>query len=358
MEGIAFYVDASVTLAQGTSSWVQIAKMGRFSDPRYGEFSITQKDFDSWIKNFSTLGTEEGLPIDVDHGPEKRGDTEAAGWVKEIEQRGLELWARAEWNTLGKQLIEDRRYLFLSPSYAPNYKNEEGRSFGTALVGVGLTNRPFLSMAAISLSRVSGEFASELEDQTVLDSPSRMELSANILKALGIDGDASDEKVVLDAIAGLQTEPAEVKSLDAQAKDEGKIVLDAAQVNDLVTKANAGEAAAKQLSQMRFDSAWTVALDGGKVVPAQQESFQKLYDIDSDTTLNTLDGLQPVVNTAPVGAGGNSLPVGGVAAGQFSLDSMGVDDDRLDVHNRAISLSKDREITYIDAVALIERGEA
>lgn len=355
MDGIAFYLDAPASA--DSTSWVQIAKQGRFNDPRYGQFSITQTDFASWIKNFS-VNHPEGLPIDVDHGPEKRGDTEAAGWIKQIEQRGKELWALAEWNALGKQLVGDRRYLFLSPSYHPHYKDESGRDFGTALVGVGLTNRPFLNMATISLSRAIGSFASEDTSEEVLDSPPRMELSADILKALGLTDDVTDEKVVLDAITEA-TKPVEVKSLDEQAKADNKIVLDAAQVSELVTKANAGDAAAKQLSQMRFDSAWTLALDKGKATPTQKESFEKLYALDADTTLKTLEDLQSVVNVSPVGSGGNSLSVGGVTAGQFALDSMPVDTDQLDVHNRALVLTKENDgLDYIDAVAMIHRGEA
>lgn len=352
MDGIAFFLDAPTT-----ESWVQIAKQGRFKDPRYGTFSITQKDYDSWIKNFSVVNPPEGLPIDVDHGPEKRGNTEAAGWVKKIEQRGTELWAMPDWNSLGKQLIEDRRYLYLSPSYHPHFKDEKGVDHGTALVGVGLTNRPFLSMATISLSKGVGEFAVE---EPVSDSPSRMELSANILKALGLGEDVTDEQKVLDTITEMAKEPeaAEPKSLDDLAKAENKVVLDAAAVQDLVVKANKGEAAAKELDTMRFDTAWSLALDQGKAVPAQKDSFVKLYELDRETTLKMLDDLQPVVNITAVGSGGNSLSVGGVTASEFALDSTPMDNDRLDVHNRAVALSVDRKIDYIDAVALIQRGEA
>jgi hypothetical protein len=45
----------SFTLSQDkATSWVQIAKTGKFSDPRYGKFSITEGDFDKWIRNFDS----------------------------------------------------------------------------------------------------------------------------------------------------------------------------------------------------------------------------------------------------------------------------------------------------------------
>lgn len=135
---------------------MQVAKTGSFQDPRYGKFKITVKDFASWLKNFNAFALSDGrlgLPVDVDHSPEKRGDTEAYGWVKALEQRGDEMWARVEWNDQGKGLIEDRRYAYISPSYSPDYKDEEGNSHGTALMGIALTNRPFLQMATVNLSQ-------------------------------------------------------------------------------------------------------------------------------------------------------------------------------------------------------------
>ena len=54
---------------------MQIAKTGRFSDPRYGKFSITAKEFAKWIENFEVLhrsNGREGLPMDVDHLPGSR----------------------------------------------------------------------------------------------------------------------------------------------------------------------------------------------------------------------------------------------------------------------------------------------
>lgn len=157
-----FLYDAPTTLgADADSSWIQVAKVGTFKDPRYGTFSITAGDFQKWMAKFQTYSLADGhlgLPVDVDHSPEKKGDTEAVGWVKELEQRGDALWGRVEWNSVGKELIADRRYAYISPSYTDNYQDEQGRKHGTALLGIALTNRPFLQMATVNLSKF--DFAS------------------------------------------------------------------------------------------------------------------------------------------------------------------------------------------------------
>lgn len=153
--------------ANADASWVQVAKTGKFSDPRYGNFTITTKDFDRWLSNFdANVGHGPlGLPVDVDHSPEKRGDTEAMGWVKALERRGNEMWAKVDWNDLGKQLIESRRYAYISPSYSNDFKDESGKSHGTALVGIALTNRPFLQMATVNLSKFVFARATGGDDQ-------------------------------------------------------------------------------------------------------------------------------------------------------------------------------------------------
>lgn len=151
---LSFLLDGPANIGDADESWVQVAKTGSFSDPRYGKFKITLADFNKWINNFQAdVGHGPlGLPVDVDHSPEKKGDTEAVGWVKNLERRGDQLWAFVQWNPVGKELIAEKRYGYISPSYNPNYKDENGRQHGTAMVGIALTNRPFLSMATVNLS--------------------------------------------------------------------------------------------------------------------------------------------------------------------------------------------------------------
>lgn len=351
---VAYILEAPEKL-DGTESWIQLAKTGNFRDRRYGAFSITQADFKRWVDNFKVLNGDAGLPIDVDHAPEKKGETEAAGWVKALEIRGNQLWGRVEWNALGVQLIADQRYKFISPSYNEHHRDESGRDFGTALVGAALTNRPFLNMATISLSKDIGEslFAvEESENDATLDSPRRMPLTDNIAKALGVDADA-DEQVVLDAISALNTEP-EQKTLDALAKDEGKVVLDAGTLTQLTADAAAGRQAAKTLAEQTFENSFSKALDKGTVTPAQKDDFKTLYEGNSEATLKLLDGLAPVVNTEPQGASGASD--GTAARGEFTLDNMDVDTDGLDLHERATKLAAEQGIDYLEA-ALQLAGE-
>jgi hypothetical protein len=127
-----------------------IAKLGKFKDGRYGTFTITRKDFDGWQRNLSLFGGE--VPVDVDHSPEKRGVTEAAGWIKGLElgDDGI-VWADIEWTALGEQALREKRYRFMSATFHNNLPDETGKRHGPALQGAALTNRPFLSLPAVTL---------------------------------------------------------------------------------------------------------------------------------------------------------------------------------------------------------------
>lgn len=202
----AFLLDAPpAEAADAAESWVQIAKTGRFKDPRYGTFSITRADFARWLKNFTALSIgdgREGLPVDRDHSPEKKGDTEAVGWVKQLEQRNDEMWAKVVWNPLGKELIAERRYAYISPSYSNDLQIETGEKVGTALVGIALTNRPFLQMATVNLSAFT--FAKSGGDNKGIDNDDVTDLDDTDLDDTDLDwsdGDDDDQEGVANKLA-------------------------------------------------------------------------------------------------------------------------------------------------------------
>lgn len=298
------------------TSRAQIAKTGRFMDPRYGRFSITREEFAKWMTNFTALSVGEGrlgLAVDIDHGPEKRGDTRAAGWVTSLDTRGPdgksdtpdELWATVEWNSLGQQLVGDRIYAYLSPSYKADAKDETGKSLGTALAGIGLTNRPFLTMATVTLDELH-DFE-KVPDVEPVDSPPAMtDFLKRAREALQLGEDASEDKVLESIAAAVKPAdpPPTTKTLAEQAKESGQILLDAEQYATLTTNANAGAAAAKELSETKRDGAFDAALDSGRVTPAQKDDMFALHELNSELYFKTLDGLQPVVSTVEKGGTG------------------------------------------------------
>jgi len=140
-------------------SWIQLAKTGTFHSSRYGKFSITRDDLAQMLHNFNEVTPQAPtqLPIDFDHlsmDPQKPGDGKAAGWLQRVELRadGDELWGEVEWTPEAADLIQNRAYRFVSPSFVKDHTYKDGRKIGTTLLAAAITNHPFLEgMQALTL---------------------------------------------------------------------------------------------------------------------------------------------------------------------------------------------------------------
>jgi len=138
-------------------------------------------------------------------------------------------------------------------------------------------------------------------DGKALDSRRPMDADT-LIKALDLP-EGADDQTILAAVSKLKAPEADgdVKTLEQQAADEGKIVLDAATVSQLQLDAAAGAAAQKQLHQERFDTAFKAAVDARKTTPAERDTIHHFYELDADATLKMLDAREAIMPTAPIG---------------------------------------------------------
>lgn len=126
--------------------WIQIARVGTFSHPDYGTFTIDNATLASMKKNFDE-GTR-GVDLALDYSHENLD--EAAAWFKALDLRadGKELWAQMLWTPKGKDVVASKEFRYISPEFTFNYEDNEPdqtgkkKSFGPTLLGAGLTNRP------------------------------------------------------------------------------------------------------------------------------------------------------------------------------------------------------------------------
>ena len=398
---------------------IQIAKLGDFQDGRYGEFSITETDVADWRRNLEHLPGGRA-PIDLDHSADRSPRrTEAAGWITDIALKDGVPKATVEWTPVGKSAIEDKRYLFFSPTYG-EHKTETGEVHENTLIGGALTNRPFLAMPALTLASEDrlGDAIQILDQEqrdrltlaqlTTLDiSPAMRKKHAVITKKIGdttvhmfpvppgdkeharkalqllpsaekaghitaaegnkvraranevlgkkladsrrhmtgtltldkatlttlgvADEDTQTKILALDpdeqaaAIADAlkPADPEPTKTLEDQARENGKMLLDADELKTLQAQAASGAKAAGELAAQKFDSGYKVALSKGKAVPAEKAFLESSYDRDPNGTLKFLDDRPPVVQTIPQGemieVDGQPVPAGVDPTG-FQLD--------------------------------------
>uniref|UniRef100_A0A6M3J3E6 Putative protease (I) and scaffold (Z) protein n=1 Tax=viral metagenome TaxID=1070528 RepID=A0A6M3J3E6_9ZZZZ len=139
--------------AEKPTAWIQVAREGEWIHDHYGTFSLTADDLANMVMRF-TSGPRDVM-VDYNHAsfsydPEH---AKAAGWVKELEIRGTELWALVEWTPKAAQMIRDGEYRFISPELDYEVTSKEsGEVLGTMLLAVGLVNRPFIEgMAPVEL---------------------------------------------------------------------------------------------------------------------------------------------------------------------------------------------------------------
>lgn len=176
------------TQSEGSArTWIQVLRTGKFWSSRYGEFSVTKATLAKMLANYQkyTPKSPTELPIDFNHGTSEDEKTVeqgmAAGWIKAIELRneGAELWADVEFTSDAADLIREKKYRYVSATFAFDYKVSEGedrkKAIGPTLMAAALTNTPFVEgMAPIVLGRnaafalaeeEAGEAAFSYDDQ-------------------------------------------------------------------------------------------------------------------------------------------------------------------------------------------------
>lgn len=287
---------------------IQVAKLGRFKDPRYGTFEITASDVDSWVRNLQEhFGGE--VPIDRDHATDKGTSSEAMAWIRNLAVEGDAVTADVEWTPAGEELVRQKRYRYISPTFVSALKDQQGITKGPALLRAALTNNPFLhDMPAVSLD-AGDVFAQRQPDpEPAPDTRSVMSPLTKIALALGLDENA-DEATCLAAVeqAKNPSEPVTLAAATLVVESEGKVILskedhdklagDAAKAGALEVRVTTLESDARE---QRFALAYDSALDEGRVdaKPETREAWKAQFDATGDSALTLLSTLPQVINLA------------------------------------------------------------
>lgn len=88
---------------------VEVLRVGTFLDSRGRKVTISPADLQAYQANFEAGKAGQDVPIDIDHHKQ-----EAAGWLQRLWVEGQSLWALPDWNELGKRLVGEKVYRYLS----------------------------------------------------------------------------------------------------------------------------------------------------------------------------------------------------------------------------------------------------
>lgn len=173
--GIFRTVPVGIQLGENTPvenipTTVQLMRTCTFFHKQYGRVEITRQLFSEMIANFENK--TRGIDVMIDYAHDS--DREAAGWIKSLEirevqlsegtpetepQAEFQLWAEVEWTPKGRKTLSDKEFAYLSADFDPDYRDNENPTLklGAVLLGAGLTNRPVIKRMnpAIQLSEFS-----------------------------------------------------------------------------------------------------------------------------------------------------------------------------------------------------------
>lgn len=133
-----------------TPDWIAILPVGTFAgrDGRGPYSNVTPQKV---IAASMAKAPACGILLDFNHGSEYHGgDSQAAGWIRELALRDGAIHGRVEWTPAGQEAIRAGAFHFVSPAF-------EHAADGSVLAvrRVGLVNDPNLDLPAIALHSVS-----------------------------------------------------------------------------------------------------------------------------------------------------------------------------------------------------------
>lgn len=312
-------------------SEIQIARVGKWKHPVYGELEITEKTLQDFVDNFNKGTRRVELAVDQSHQPEKG----AAGWFKKLEKRGKELWAEIEWTPLGVKLLKEKIYRYFSPEFTTTYTDDEtGKKVKNVLFGGGLTNRPFIKdMQPVMLAEPAFDEVTNTQEEG--EENVKIKLTEEQKKAFGIDAD----EIELDELKKKLGVKQDDKTGNAGGKGTGDDGNDETDNNTdtgdaQLTETNRQLSEANRLLSERVEtlekklkeSDWQQYRDSkikeGRLTMALSEKFKDLFLEDPDKAKDIIDALPQQVKLGEIGTSGGSDNEGDKTPADIFLDEV------------------------------------
>jgi len=379
---------------------------GDFDHALYGKFKITNKELDQAVANFNNgiaarfdENDNAMLPGNYQHASNHPSAeiSKACGWAYNLrcEGKGKEkkLVADIDWTKAAKEFIEQKEFLFISPEFTSDYKDENGKTHGFTIVGFALTNINFLkknqlpvkfneiedfkanretrwqleeafwqafeAMRELIVAKMKAENITDINELTKLikkfgnmlpeainnfykKNKGEITMNEELKKLLNLTDDSTGVKEV----QGLIDKIAELDSKKKELSDElNRLQTDATNANEHAQKLSERvltlENAIRASEADRFISGqiYNPKTGQGKLTEAQREKWTSAYLSDPILTKELLESMPVVVDSNEVGsAGGAKKPK------KF-------DDPTVEVADRVKELQTENpKIRYMDAV--------
>lgn len=126
------------TIDNGESE-VQLTTIGKVIGTGANGEPVEQNLTEESLKKLAETHKDDEILVDADHSSEVGGKTEAKGWLSNLFVKdGVGLFGKIKWTDIGRKLIENRVFRWLSPAWLLDKDTKEP----VKMTSVALTNKP------------------------------------------------------------------------------------------------------------------------------------------------------------------------------------------------------------------------
>lgn len=326
-------------LDQDQDGWFKVSPYGVFPGKTPGRnqnFGLTEaKAMETHFNSIAgRLGRVfRGVPIYIGHPDVDRSvwpDERRLGKVISLQARADGLWAQAEWNSLGRENIENGFWIYPSPRW--DGIGGQSQFHPDRLLSIGLTNNPRIATSEpiANSPDADGDDVETSQQTEIMDRKLLIEM-------LGLPPEATDEDIKAKLLAVLK------ENADMAATEKGKLDAEAKKVAD----AEAGKTEAeKQAEAARAETANAridLAIAEGRIAKADRDAWlPRLSGDNRESEWNTLQSTKPKLNTGALNL-------------QKARTEVGDETKRRETIANAVSELQGKGMTYGDAYAAVRK---
>lgn len=298
---------------------IQVIPYGFHQTPK-GDFTCDEESAEMVINAFAAQVND--MVADYEHQTLHGGEAPAAGWIKELINKGHDgIWAVMDWTEKAKQYIANKEYRYVSPVFIKRVSDNKV----VRLINVALTNQPNIDGMVPLINKLSADSfqlpATKKEEVTIMK---------DLLALLGLPETATEAEAIaaVNALMGNKAVVANKAVLTALGLAEGAgesevvaTVMANKQGHDTIEKLT--QQVNKLTDQLKAKEGEDVeamvnkAIEGdgkgSKLTPAQKDWALKYAKED-------LDGFKVFLNKAPYAVLKEQIAGSDLAAGGDALD--------------------------------------
>jgi phage I-like protein len=130
---------------------IQVIPYGFHQTPK-GDFTCDEESAEMVISTFAAQIND--MVADYEHQTLHGGEAPAAGWIKELINKGHDgIWAVMEWTEKAKQYIANKEYRYVSPVFLKRVSDNKV----VRLINIALTNQPNIDGMVPLINKLSAD---------------------------------------------------------------------------------------------------------------------------------------------------------------------------------------------------------